>query len=172
MARRLEHIQSSFWVRVLRRLYGSLRLPLNFGATVVMNMAGEALSRALGNLTSDVTEAQVREFFPDLPFRSDATFNSLGASFGLLERLAQLVKRLGFGRTIIVLDKLDEDSRLEGDAEKIAYFVRGVITQTNLHLSNNIQLIASIWSVPFNMLLKNDNVRTQKMNVEFYRGQI
>lgn len=166
LSRQLEQIQVSRTRRFFYKLYALIRHPLNYGTTVVVNVAGEGVARALGNLAPDISEAKVKEYFPDIPFRSDETFNSLDASLRLLERLAELIRELGFGRTIIVLDKLDEDQRLEGDADQIASFLRGVVTATNLHMSGNVQLIASIWTVPFTMLKRQDNVRTQKMNVE------
>ena len=166
LTRRLEEIQAPFVKRWAFKIFSILRLPVNLALNTVVHAGSEALARAIGTASGQVSEYQVREFFPDIPFRSDSSFNSLRASLNLLERMATLVKNLGLGRTIVVLDKLDEDARLEGDADRIAGFVKGVITQTNLHLSQNVQLVASIWSVPFNMLLKQENVRTQKMNVE------
>ncbi|HEF4727272.1 TPA: hypothetical protein SAP13_004710 [Burkholderia multivorans] len=165
-SRRLEQIQVPWWRRVIVKGYGLIRGTLNYGATTAVNLAADSISRALGNLAPNVSDSTVKEYFPDIPFRSDETFNSLEASLRLLECLAELGSQLTLGRTIVVLDKLDEDARLEGDAEHIADFLRGVVTATNLHLSHNIQLIASIWTVPFNMLKKQENVRTQKMNVE------
>ncbi|HDR9101086.1 TPA: ATP-binding protein [Burkholderia vietnamiensis] len=166
LARRLEHIQVPSWRRWATKAYGLFRGLLNYGATVTVNFVADAISKSLGNIAPNVSDSSVKEYFPDIPFRSDDTFNSLDASLRLLECLADLGHQLTLGRTIVVLDKLDEDARLEGDAEHIADFLRGVVTATNLHLSQNIQLIASIWTVPFNMLRKQENVRTQKMNVE------
>lgn len=165
-ARRLEQIQVSGWRRFLYKAYSVFRAPLNYGTSIGINVVTDAVSRSLGHLAPNVAEQQVKEYFPDIPFRSDNTFNSLDASLRLLEGLAEMIGGLKLGHTVIVLDKLDEDPRLEGDAEMIADFLRGVVTATNLHLSPNVQLIASIWSVPFNMLKKQENVRTQKMNVE------
>ena len=61
---------------------------------------------------------------------------------------------------IIFLDKIDEDSRFSNDSETIASFVEPLMTDNKLLLNPNLQIIVSIWSVPFNLL--KDSIRTQK----------
>lgn len=165
LLKRLEEIQVSKVKRFGLGFYRAIRYVLNFGATTAINLASDAVTKAVGNLAPDISESKVKEYFPDIPLRSDDSFNSLEASLCLLEELAKLSTSLRLGRVVVVLDKLDEDGRLGGDAEKIADFVRGVVTETGLHLSGDVQLVASIWSVPFAMLLK-ENIRTQKMLVQ------
>lgn len=170
LRQRLEQIQYGRVRRWGAKFYNWVRHPLNFGATAAINFAGEAVAKALGNISPDVSEARVKDIFPGIPLKSDESWQDLNASLRLLTQLGQLSKDLGLGQLLIVLDKLDEEARLEGDAEKIKNFVKGVVTETGLYLSGDVQFVASIWSVPFKMLLR-DNVRTQKMSVHELRWE-
>lgn len=111
------------------KAYGLIRFPLNFFSTKTSNFVSELISKSTGLPNPSLDTDTVREFFPDIPFRVDDSFNSLPASLRLIARLADLAKDLGLKRSIVLIDKLDEDARLERDAEKIAEFVRGVITK-------------------------------------------
>ncbi|HBF66360.1 MAG TPA: hypothetical protein DDW34_12275 [Clostridium sp.] len=50
---------------------------------------------------------------------------------------------------IVILDKLDEDTRLENDAELTSNFIKEIVCDNKLLLNKNIQLFISIWEIPF-----------------------
>jgi len=99
-------------------------------------------------------------FFQNFQLTIDEDFETIEIGFQLLNDLVEIIYKLGYKRVICLLDKLDEDSRLENDAELISAFVEPLLTDNKLLLSEKLQLIISLWVTPFNYLL--DKVRTQK----------
>lgn len=67
-----------------------------------------------------------------------------------------------FDNITIIIDKLDEDSRLKNNGENIANFARTILTDNRLLLNQDVKIIISMWSTPFNHL--KEEVRTQKHN--------
>lgn len=67
---------------------------------------------------------------------------------------------MGFTNIVILLDKIDEDSRFSNDADIISRFVTPLLTDNKLLLNPNLQIVISIWSVPYDLL--KGNIRTQK----------
>ncbi len=90
-----------------------------------------------------------------------AIFFQKDSSFNRLEQLSDLVAAIGLGTPICVLDKVDEDARFLNAAEDISDFVRPLLTDTKLLTSSKVQIVISVWIIPYN-LLKSD-VRTQKI---------
>ena len=71
-----------------------------------------------------------------------------------------MIRKIGYDNVVIFLDKIDEDARFENDADVIAKFVTPILTDNKLLLNGNLQLVISIWEVPFAKV--KENVRTQK----------
>ena len=70
----------------------------------------------------------------------------------MLERVLQLTKRLTGFAPVVFIDKLDEDIRLENDAELVSEFIKDLVCDTKLLLNSDIQLIISVWQIPFGLL--------------------
>ena len=60
--------------------------------------------------------------------------------------------RLAGNIPVVLIDKLDEDMRLENDAELVSKFFKDLVCNNNLLLNPNIQLVISVWEIPFQYL--------------------
>lgn len=95
---------------------------------------------------------ELKKIFPDIHFAVDKQFKSVEISYGLLDRALQMFKRLTQNIPVVFIDKLDEDMRLENDAELVSDFIKALVCDSKLLLNSNIQLIISVWEIPFNFL--------------------
>jgi len=157
---RIEKIQIPLFERLFRVFFNNSRGVLNYTATAGGKFIDEYLAKHYKGVPSLISDADIKEFFPELPLTIDDSFNDLEINYQLLNDTLKLIKKLDFERIVILLDKVDEDSRLENNGEAIADFISPVLTDNKLLLNKNLQLIFSMWSTPFNYLL--ENVRTQK----------
>jgi len=78
----------------------------------------------------------------------------------LLRRLCELILKSTGHKPIVLLDRLDEDSRLANDAEKIAAFVEPLLTDNNLLGLSELQTILFVWKTPYRFIA--EKVRSQK----------
>ncbi len=156
---KIEKIQTPVTVRGLKKTYNYCRFLLNYGFTATTSLISDAITRHFSNLPP-ITVGKVREYLPELSTEIDGGFLNNETSYYLIERILNVIEKMKFNKVIVAFDKLDEDSRLKNDAENIAEFIEPLLTDNKLLLNSNIQLIISIWLVPFNHL--KDTVRTQK----------
>lgn len=157
---KIENIQIPRYRRFFANLFNKSRPILNYGATTGGVFIEEYLTKHFKALPPIDREINIKDFFPELPLTIDEDFESIEVGFQLLNDLLGIINKMGFERVICLLDKLDEDSRLENDAEYISSFVEPILTDNKLLLNDKLQLIISLWVTPFNYLL--DKVRTQK----------
>lgn len=157
---KIESIQIPRLRRFFAKLFNKSRPILNYGATTGGVFIEEYLAKHFKALPPIDKDINIKEFFPELPITIDDDFETLEIGFQLLKDLVNIIYKLGFERVTCLLDKLDEDSRLENDAEYISTFVEPILTDNKLLLDDKLQLIISLWVTPFNYLL--DKVRTQK----------
>lgn len=159
LVEKIEEIQISPIRRFIKRNLTQIRTILNYGATVVTNSISETITKHFSMLPP-VNEEMIKDIFPQFELGVDKEFNKVDVSYNLINRICAIVRKLQFKKIVILLDKIDEDSRLANDAEKIGAFIKPLLTDNKLLLNQGLQLIISIWSVPFNMIV--DEVRTQK----------
>lgn len=160
---RIEEIQSeNILTRFSRNAYNNLRHFLNFGATIVSNFIDLYIARYF-NIPIDTTNQKIGSYFPEIPPASiDMDFNQIPINYEFLCSTFELLHKMQYDNITIILDKLDEDPRLKNNGENIADFVRPILTDNRLLLSQDIKIIISMWSTPFNYLM--EEVRTQKHN--------
>lgn len=156
LKKKIETIQMPRPLLVAKYMYNYIRSLLNYGATVAANIISDPIRGHFG--LPDTTN--VKEFFPEIAAGLDDDFIGSDESYSLIERTIDIINKLGYKNIVVALDKLDEDTRFENDAEVIADFIKPVVTDSKLLLNQRIQLIVSIWAVPFNNL--QDSVRTHK----------
>jgi hypothetical protein len=156
----IEKLQLSSFKRWGRNSFNYLRGFLNWGVTVGANVVDQYIAKHFKGLPSLESEVNVKDFFPELPLKVDNTFNDLEVGYQLLNEVLNLISKLGYERTVILFDKLDEDNRLSDNGEEIANFVKPILTDNKLLLAESLQLVVSMWSIPFNYL--REHVRTQK----------
>ena len=157
-------LQNPWFIRYPINFYNFLRSTLNFGLNAAISIANDAFTRHLGALPT--ASAIHKEYFKELDVETDLTFNSDKEKRELraLINLCEIIKRCGYNRVVLQIDKLDEESRLENDAENIADFASNIVTDNILLLSKDLQFLVFMWTVPYNYL--KEKVRTQKLSVQ------
>lgn len=168
----IEKIQNSPTKRFNYFIYGIIKKPANLFLTASQNFVSELISNAIGAHNSKLDLSKIKEYFPDIFLKQDSNYVNVKNSIYTLKKISELINKIGYTRLIIMIDKLDEDSRLGGDAEKISDFIKGILQETKLHISDSVQIITSIWKIPYDMVKNKYNIRTQKMNVEHIMWEI
>ncbi|MCQ4758995.1 P-loop ATPase, Sll1717 family [Enterocloster bolteae] len=132
---------------------------INYGLTAAIKMLNNTIAVHFYMLPP-VNEDEIKTILPSIKFTPDNHFIDEETSYSFILKICQLINKLGFSNTITFLDKIDEDTRFENDSDIIADFVKPLLTDNKLLLNPNIQLVTSIWAVPFSNI--KANVRTQK----------
>lgn len=96
---------------------------------------------------------ETRDFFKELKLEKAEDPEASNENYHILEKSLALYKKTTNEKASFTLDKIDEDSRLENDAESIAEFIKPLLIDNKLLLNSDIQIIASIWTIPFNKVL-------------------
>ncbi|HPG41859.1 MAG TPA: hypothetical protein PLP19_21580 [bacterium] len=157
---KIEKIQIPCYKRIFIKILNILRPIINYGATAGGVFIEEYIAKHFKTLPPLEKKINIKDYFPELPLTIDEEFQNIEIGYQLINDLVTIVQKLGYNRVLCLLDKLDEDSRLENDAEYISSFVEPILTDNKLLLNDKLQLIVSLWITPFNFLLKK--VRTQK----------
>ena len=155
----IDKIQSNPYIRKIKKTYNKIRFIFNWGLSLGANVLDNYIA-AYFNIPSTLNRTEVRDFLPTLDTDGDLDFENMPMSYELFEMALDLLPKLQFKRMVVILDKLDEDWRLNNNGEAIADFVRPILIDNKLLLSHKIQLVISMWSTPFNYL--SADVRTQK----------
>ncbi|EHJ95133.1 P-loop ATPase, Sll1717 family [Agrobacterium tumefaciens] len=159
LRKKIESIQIGKMQRLLTWCYRVLRFPANVGINAVTHFVSDILSKSLGG--SGSPETAFREYLPDVDLSPTIDFNDVETSFAKLKELVALSRKLGFGRVVLIMDKIDEDPRFHSAAEEIAAFVEPIVSDTKFLLDQDMQVVIALWIAPFNMI--KDKVRTQKV---------
>ena len=162
VANKIESIQLSLYKRIANKFSSVISFFLNYGATAATRFGNELLSKHF-NYLPNITEGSISKIFPDLHFDADKSFVDLNVSYDILDRVLKLIKKLRIDRVVLFIDKLDEDKRLDNDADEIQKFIEALFVGNNLLLNENIQLIISVWKIPFDNL--GSKFRRQKHSV-------
>lgn len=159
----LEKIQLSGLRRFINKISVPLTSLLNYGSTAVTNFGNEVLTKHFGPYLPEASEGTIKKIFPDIHFPVEKQFNSVEISYELLDRALQMFKRVTQNTPVVFIDKLDEDRRLDNDAELVSAFIKELICDSKLLLNSNLQLIISVWEIPFHFL--NSVFRQSKITV-------
>lgn len=157
---KIENIQIPWYKRSLIKTFNLFRKPINYSFTIGAKVLEEYITKHFKGLPSLDDLGEIKNIFPELPLDIDNDFNNLEVGYQLLGKVVQIAQKLGYDRIVLLLDKIDEDSRLENNGEAIADFIQPLLVDNKLLLNKDLQLIISMWSTPFNYL--KENVRTQK----------
>lgn len=146
---KIENVQLNGLKRFVNKFTTPLTLFLNYGSTAITNFGNELLTSQFGAYLPSINEGTVRRIFPEIHFQVANEFKSVEISYSLLDKALKLIKELMGSIPLVLIDKLDEDLRLENDAEIIATFIKELVCDNNLLLDTNIQLFISVWQIPF-----------------------
>ena len=144
-------------------LYNRGRGLLNYGAAAALSITSDVVAKHLPLLPAIDASVQ-REYFPALVGDAVDEVQLAKASYGLLNRVVDLSLRLGASEVVFILDKVDEEPRLENDAGQIASFLQVLLSDNKLLLNQNFQFLLACWSIPLEQL--KSKVRFQKISLQ------
>ncbi|WP_428524627.1 P-loop ATPase, Sll1717 family [Roseibium sp.] len=156
--RTASQIQVSSFKRTLGKLYNFIRNPLNIATNFGVSILADVVARSAG---ASGISAKVSEYFPEIEAGVETDLPKSEDTLEALRRFAKIARKAGFKRITLMIDKVDEDSRLENAAEEIASFIEPILTNNKFLLDENFQIIISVWIVPLNFI--RERVRTQKI---------
>lgn len=148
----IENIQLNSIQRIINKISRPLTCLVNYGSTAVTNFGNEFLTRHFGTYLPPITEGSIRKIFPDIHFAITNDFKSAEISYSLLDKSLKIISEITNCIPLVVFDRLDEDTRLENDSEIISNFIKDLICDNQLLLNPHIQLLISVWSIPFSYL--------------------
>lgn len=146
---KIENIQLNRTKKIINYLSKPITFFLNYFGTAITNYNNDKLTHIFGNYLPNIDSNSVRNIFPDIKFGIDDNFKTVEISYNLFNKSMELFTRILNQPPIVFLDKLDEDTRLENDADQIATFIKDLLCDSNLLLNSNIQLLISVWKIPF-----------------------
>ena len=147
--KQLADIQLSHLQRVINKLTTPITALLNYGTTAATNFGNELLTKQFGAYLPDISSSTIKNIFPDIQFAVEDQFTSVNISYSMMDAVLSMIKRVTNQVPIVFIDKLDEDIRLENDAEMVACFIKDLICDGKLLLNSNLQLLISVWKIPF-----------------------
>lgn len=152
---KIEDVQLNTIKKILNKISVPLTTLLNYGTTAAANFGNELLNRNFGAYLPSVDKGKICKIIPDIHFDVEDDFRSVNISYALLEKALLLVKKILNSTPIVILDKFDEDFRLDNDADLTANFIKELVCDNKLLHNKNIQLFVSVWEIPFSNLLSN-----------------
>lgn len=160
----IENVQLNWGKKLVNKASGLITIILNFFTTGVANFGNEFINKNFGRYLPSVDEGAIKKIIPDIHFKISNEFKSVDISYALFDRAIELVKKAMGTSPSVLIDKLDEDTRLENDAEQIADFIKDLVCDSNLLLNDNIQLLISVWKISFSYL---SNIFRKSKNTVF-----
>ncbi len=146
---KIEKVQLSPIKQAINRISAPLTMLINFGTTSVANFGYEVLNRNFSPYLPDVNEGKIRAIIPDIQFKIKNDFKVVAVNYSLLDKTLVLIQKLSGEKPIVLIDRLDEDVRLENDADLITTFIKDLVCDNNLLLNDHVQLFISVWEIPF-----------------------
>ena len=160
LVKKIEQVSSGSVGFFLKRSYNFSRDFLNYGLSTAVQLTSDIIRQHFASLPPLPKEFVLNKYFPEAPYSAEHQFEKQLINYDFLDRCLQLIKVLGFTKILLFMDKVDEDNRFKNDAAEIAEFITPVLTDNKLLLNENLQLIVSMWNIPFSFLI--DQVRSQK----------
>ncbi len=159
---KISSIQNHLPKRACIWTYNAFRVFMNYGIHALTYAANNAITKHFAALPP--VDSKVPEYLAPIKTEVDTTFDKGHKEYFYLCRLTELINKSKFKHTTVIIDKIDEDTRLENDAEDIAEFLENIASDNKILLHNRFNVLLFIWTVPFNYL--KGNVRTQKLSVQ------
>lgn len=158
---KINRIQN-FWIkRWSVNCYNFLRVFLNFGLKAATKVASDALTKHFSSIPAFDTGDS--EYFQKIKSEVDESFTADEKQFFYLEKLCKLILKTKIEKIYVMIDKIDEDSRFENDAENIADYIKTLCSDNKILTNEYFHTILFVWSTPFNFI--KEFVRTQKLSL-------
>lgn len=136
---------------LVAKIYNPFRSLLNNIASSTIDIASDAVLKHLNLPSTNSFEA--RDFFKELKLDKITDPEQSPENYHILEKTLALYKKINTQKAVFCLDKIDEDQRLENDADKISEFIKPLFTDNKFLLHQDIQIVICIWTIPFNRIL-------------------
>lgn len=156
----INKIQNSLPKRVLVGGYNVIRVVLNYGLKATSKFASDTLTSHFSSLPA--FDAGDAEYFRRIESEVDESFSPEQKQYFYLEKLCRLIRKAQIEKIYIIIDKIDEDSRFENDAEIIADYIKKLASDNKILTSDLFHILLFVWSTPFNYV--RPFVRTQKLS--------
>jgi hypothetical protein len=146
----MRRIQHGRVKRGAASLFNFFRGVANLAASTGVDMVSQTIRQSLGLTDSTGEEAKsAKDYFQRIELEVDSGFDEGKANLVLLKKTVALCGKLGLQPITLVLDRIDEDSRLRNDSSAIADFLRPFLVENEIFYGSDLQFIYSIWSIPF-----------------------
>lgn len=162
----VENITKQKKINFVRKVFNYFFLkPINTVLSSTSDFIGSTVSKSLG-LPQTIDSAVYKEFIKELEItQSNFQINLKKLSYkdlkNILKESAGIIDALGYGRTIIFFDKIDEYRTLESRIDKIADFLEEICTDTEIIYFEKIGFEFIIWK-KVKLPLADRNVRFDK----------
>lgn len=161
----LRKFQHGRFKRGATLVFNLFRGVANQAANTSVDIVSQTIRRSLGLPETSASDANsARDYFERIDLAVDSDFDEGKANLLLLRRTVGLCHKLGLKPITLVLDRIDEDSRLRNDSAVISNFLRPFLVENEIFYGSDLQFIFSIWSIPFQNV-KSD-FRANKFCVE------
>lgn len=157
---KIQRIQNGLAKRLSIYFYNTIRTVLNYGIKATTMAISDSLTKHFSSLPP--IDSGDAEYLKRLNIEVDTSFVQDQRQFFYLEKICNLAKKAGFEKIYIFIDKVDEDSRFQNDAEDVADYLRTIASDNKILTSNHFHIVFFAWSTPFNYI--RENVRTQKIS--------
>lgn len=158
--RKVKEIQNSKVKSFLIKTYNFFRRPFNIATNVGINILSDVIKKSQG-IDSGEASYKVSEYFPEVYAGVEEDFPESHNTLEAIRRFCEIANKVGFKKIVLILDKIDEDPRLDNAAENIAEFITPILSDNTFILDKSFQFIVCLWSVPLNFI--KEKVRTQKV---------
>lgn len=159
---KINKIQNGIIKRWSINFYNYSRFIFNYGLKAATKVISDAITKHFSSLPD--FDPGDSEYFKKIEGHIDDSFSQSKPQYFYLTHLCSLIKKHALSTIYIVLDKIDEDPRLENDAENVSDFIVGIASNNRVLTNDGFQMILFLWSTPFNYILSN--VRTQKLTFQ------
>lgn len=155
LKKQIEEIQLSKWKRILNVISKPITNIVNYGGTAITNFGNQFLTKAFGAYFPEANSDEIIKIFPNIKFGVVDDFKSIEISYSMLNMVVEYIRNIIGSPIIVFMDKFDEDSRIENDADILATFLKDMLSDNALLLNDNLQLVISIWRIAFKKLSTN-----------------
>lgn len=123
---------------------GLIRLVVKVGSDLIKSATG------LGNIdTTEYGEQYLREFqltsYKQVPMETVVTWDTAKLK-QMLFNLRDMAIAFGYKSVVVMFDKIDEISSINGQIEKVTMFISDFLADTSLLYSENLAIVVSLWS--------------------------
>lgn len=160
---KIREVQIDWLSRLSVSAYNIFRGLLNYFTGAAISITSDIVRKHFPWLP-EIASSDSREYFPALKLDSIDEIQKAKANFSLLEKVAALVQSLGNERVVFILDKIDEEEKLQNDAAEIAKFLERLLCDNKLLLHSKVQFLIACWTIPLDQL--KSRVRFQKLSVQ------